>query len=119
MFTMASTSVGSDPLTDILARLLAVPLREVYAVLLRAGVVKIVDGSAGALRAPGDISRGATAATPVATAAVPSACAHPTGPNGVLPSSWLTTGVLMIAPSASSDPTAVLTTRGLRESIRV
>jgi hypothetical protein len=40
---MASTSVGSDPLTDIVARLLAVPLREVYAVLLRAGVVKIVD----------------------------------------------------------------------------
>ena len=34
MFTMASTSVGSDPLTDIVARLLAVPLREVYAVLL-------------------------------------------------------------------------------------
>jgi hypothetical protein len=35
--------VGADPLTDVLARVLTVPLRELYAVLWRAGVVEIVD----------------------------------------------------------------------------
>ena len=34
---------SSDPLTDVIARLLAVPLRELYAVLWRAGLVEIVD----------------------------------------------------------------------------
>ena len=48
-----------------------------------------------------------------------SACAQPTGPSGVLPSSWLTPGVLTSAPSANSEPTAVPTTSGLRESISV
>jgi hypothetical protein len=35
--------MGPDPLTDLLARALAVPLRELYAVLVRAGVVQILD----------------------------------------------------------------------------
>jgi hypothetical protein len=35
--------VGADPLTDLLARALAFPLRELYAVLVRVGVVEIVD----------------------------------------------------------------------------
>src|SRR4051812_24807732 len=59
------------------------------------------------------------AATAVAPAAVVSACAQPTGPSGVLPSNWLTPGVLISAPSAISEPTAVPTTSGLRESISV
>ena len=37
-----SVSLGPDPLTDV-AGLLAVPLRELYAVLLRAGVVQVDD----------------------------------------------------------------------------
>jgi hypothetical protein len=36
-------SVGADPLTDLLARALLVPLRELYAVLVRVGVVQILD----------------------------------------------------------------------------
>jgi hypothetical protein len=35
--------VSSDPLTDGVARVLAIPLRELYAVLWRAGIVEIVD----------------------------------------------------------------------------
>ncbi|WP_349256016.1 Rv1535 domain-containing protein [Mycobacterium sp.] len=35
--------VSTDPLTDVVARVLAVPLRQLYAVLWRAGVVEIVD----------------------------------------------------------------------------
>jgi hypothetical protein len=38
-----SVSVGADPLTDVVAGLLVVPLRELYAVLLRAGVVQVDD----------------------------------------------------------------------------
>jgi len=38
-----SVSLGPDPLTDVVAGLLAVPLRELYAVLLRAGVVQVDD----------------------------------------------------------------------------
>jgi hypothetical protein len=34
---------GSDPLTDFVTEVLAVPLRELYAVLWRAGVVEIDD----------------------------------------------------------------------------
>ncbi|MGV9661541.1 Rv1535 domain-containing protein [Nocardia niigatensis] len=34
---------GSDPLTGALTQMLTVPLREVYAVLLRLGVIEIVD----------------------------------------------------------------------------
>jgi hypothetical protein len=37
------TGVSGDPLTDAVARVLTVPLRELYAVLWRAGVVEIVD----------------------------------------------------------------------------
>jgi hypothetical protein len=37
------TGVSGDPLTDVVARVLTVPLRELYAVLWRAGVVEIVD----------------------------------------------------------------------------
>ncbi|HEX9176946.1 MAG TPA: Rv1535 domain-containing protein [Mycobacterium sp.] len=40
-----SGGVSADPLTDVAARLLAVPLCELYAVLWRAGVVEIVDRS--------------------------------------------------------------------------
>jgi hypothetical protein len=61
-----------DPLTEAVAGVLAVPLRELYALLWRAGVV-VVDG-----RCPADVvaagsSRGAKAAPAVATAATPSA----------------------------------------------
>jgi hypothetical protein len=35
--------VSVDPLTDVVARVLTLPLRELYAVLWRAGVVEIVD----------------------------------------------------------------------------
>ena len=35
--------MGADPLTDLLARALAIPLRELYAVLVRVGVVQIVE----------------------------------------------------------------------------
>ena len=38
---------ASDPLTDAVARMLAVPLRELYAVLWRAGVVEIDDWPTG------------------------------------------------------------------------
>jgi len=38
-----SVSLGPDPLTDVVAGLLVVPLRELYAVLLRAGVVQVDD----------------------------------------------------------------------------
>jgi hypothetical protein len=38
-----SVSIGPDPLTDTVAGLLAAPLRELYAVLWRAGVVEIDD----------------------------------------------------------------------------
>ncbi|MBV9088453.1 MAG: hypothetical protein JO044_00895 [Mycobacteriaceae bacterium] len=68
---------GADPLTDAISRLLVLPLRELYAVLWRAGVVQVVDR-------PREYfddtrvtvsSRGATAVAVVATAtaAVPSA----------------------------------------------
>jgi hypothetical protein len=42
---VSTTAVGivPDPLTDALAGLLAAPLRELYAVLWRVGVVEIVD----------------------------------------------------------------------------
>ena len=45
MSSVMSTGVGvgSDPLTDALTQVLAVPLRELYAVLLRLGVIEIVD----------------------------------------------------------------------------
>ncbi|WP_241566749.1 Rv1535 domain-containing protein [Mycolicibacterium elephantis] len=41
--TVSSTGVkvGSDPLTDAVAGVLLIPLRELYAVLWRAGVVEI------------------------------------------------------------------------------
>jgi hypothetical protein len=38
-----SSVVGSDPLTDVVADVLTLPLRELYAVLWRIGVVEIVD----------------------------------------------------------------------------
>ncbi|MFG1935251.1 Rv1535 domain-containing protein [Mycobacterium sp. NPDC048908] len=38
-----SVSIGPDPLTDVVAGVLAVPLRELYAVLWRAGLVDIDD----------------------------------------------------------------------------
>ena len=37
----------------------------------------------------------------------------------MLPSSWLTPGVLISAPSTNSEPAAVPTTSGLRESMSV
>jgi hypothetical protein len=40
------TGVSSDPLTDVVAGVLTVPLRELYAVLWRAGIVEIGDRSA-------------------------------------------------------------------------
>ena len=81
-----SVSIGPDPLTDAVTEVLTVPLRELYAVLWRVGLVDIEEGSPRS-RAPERRIRGAIAATDVAAVAVPSACAHPTGPNGVLPSS--------------------------------
>jgi hypothetical protein len=39
----SSIVIGSDPLTDVLAGVLTVPLRELYAVLWRIGVVEVVD----------------------------------------------------------------------------
>uniref|UniRef100_UPI00374EA7D3 Rv1535 domain-containing protein n=1 Tax=Rhodococcus opacus TaxID=37919 RepID=UPI00374EA7D3 len=36
-------SAAGDPLTGVVTRVLTPPLREVYAVLLRAGVIEIVD----------------------------------------------------------------------------
>ncbi|MFD2155914.1 Rv1535 domain-containing protein [Rhodococcus jostii] len=46
--SVAQTAVGvfsaaGDPLTGAVTRVLTPPLREVYAVLLRAGVIEIVD----------------------------------------------------------------------------
>jgi hypothetical protein len=38
-----SVSIGPDPLTDAVTGLLTVPLRELYALLWRAGVVEIDD----------------------------------------------------------------------------
>jgi hypothetical protein len=38
-----SVSIGPDPLTDAVSGLLTVPLRELYAVLWRVGVVEIED----------------------------------------------------------------------------
>ncbi|HEV7418930.1 MAG TPA: Rv1535 domain-containing protein [Mycobacterium sp.] len=35
--------VNSDPLTDVVARVLTVPLRDLYAVLWRTGIVEIAD----------------------------------------------------------------------------
>ncbi|WP_373413778.1 Rv1535 domain-containing protein [Rhodococcus sp. NCIMB 12038] len=45
---VAQTAAGvfsgaGDPLTGVVTRVLTPPLREVYAVLLRAGVIEIVD----------------------------------------------------------------------------
>ena len=41
--TVSNRSIGSgsDPLTDVVARALTIPLRELYAVLWRAGIVEI------------------------------------------------------------------------------
>jgi hypothetical protein len=39
----SSIVIGSDPLTDVLAAVLTVPLRELYAVLWRVGVVEVDD----------------------------------------------------------------------------
>jgi len=64
---------GADPLTEAMSRLLALPLRELYAVLWRIGVVKIVDRSPETFEESLVSSRGATAAAVVATAAVESA----------------------------------------------
>jgi hypothetical protein len=40
------TGVSSDPLTDVVARVLTFSLWELYAALWRAGVVEIADSSA-------------------------------------------------------------------------
>jgi hypothetical protein len=45
------TGVSSDPLTDVVAGALSIPLRELYAVLWRAGIVEIGD------RPVADVSR--------------------------------------------------------------
>ncbi|WP_245547948.1 Rv1535 domain-containing protein [Nocardia pneumoniae] len=41
--TTTGAGKGSDPLTDALTQVLTVPLREVYAVLWRLGIIEIVD----------------------------------------------------------------------------
>jgi hypothetical protein len=71
------TVVGSDPLVDGFAVLLAMPLRELYALLWRAGVVEIVDGPApgsaasARSRRPGvPATLGASVAMAVAVAAI-------------------------------------------------
>ncbi|WP_354524924.1 Rv1535 domain-containing protein [Mycolicibacterium sp. 624] len=38
-----ASPLGSDPLTDAVARVLAVPVRELYALLVSLGIVEIVD----------------------------------------------------------------------------
>jgi hypothetical protein len=38
-----SVSIGTDPLTDVVTGVLTTPLRELYAVLWRVGVVDIDD----------------------------------------------------------------------------
>ena len=37
----ASTETGGDPLVDTVARLLSIPLRQVYAVLWRVGLIEV------------------------------------------------------------------------------
>lgn len=39
----AAGTAGTDPVADLLARVLTVPLQECYALLWRAGVVQIVE----------------------------------------------------------------------------
>jgi hypothetical protein len=63
--------------------------------------------------------RVATPTAAVATPAEPSACAHPIGPSGVQPKSWLTPGMLISVPITASDPPAVKTTNGARDSSSV
>ena len=63
---------SGDPLTDAVSRVLVLPLRELYAVLWRAGVVHIVDRSAASDERQAS-NRGTTPAIVVATAAVESA----------------------------------------------
>jgi hypothetical protein len=63
--TASGTNTPSDPVT-VVARVLSIPLRELYAVLWRIGMVDIDDATAPS-------TRGATAAAAVAAAAVPSA----------------------------------------------
>ncbi|WNG93023.1 Rv1535 domain-containing protein [Mycobacterium sp. ITM-2016-00318] len=63
--TASVINTPSDPVT-IVARVLSIPLRELYAALWRIGVVDIDDATAPS-------RRGATAAAAVAAAAVPSA----------------------------------------------
>lgn len=47
MGTVSKLLIGlsSDPLTVVVARVLTIPLRELYAVLWRAGIVEIEDSS--------------------------------------------------------------------------
>ena len=37
--------IATDPLTDMVARILVIPLRELYAVLWRAGLMQIAEGT--------------------------------------------------------------------------
>jgi hypothetical protein len=39
------TRVGADPLAEVITRVLTVPLRELYALLWRAGVLEIIEES--------------------------------------------------------------------------
>jgi hypothetical protein len=80
--TSTAGGLGSDPLVDALARVLVVPLRELYALLWRGGVVVIVpvpaDSTSASPASPGsgvtaEKNRGTIAAPAVATAAALSA----------------------------------------------
>ena len=82
-----SVGVGFDPLTDTVARVLSIPLRELYAVLWRVGIVEIGDSSVSDEARRGASTCEIAAAATVAAAADPRAWAQPTGPSGVLPSS--------------------------------
>jgi hypothetical protein len=41
MTAVTQNNVGSDPLVDTFARLLSIPLRQVYAVLWRVGLIEV------------------------------------------------------------------------------
>ncbi|HWF71224.1 MAG TPA: Rv1535 domain-containing protein [Mycobacterium sp.] len=54
---MSTTDVLADPITSTLASVLTVPLRQLYALLWRAGVVEIVETDRMSRRAPARAAR--------------------------------------------------------------
>ena len=62
-------------------------------------------------------SLGSNAAARVPVAAEATTTAQATGPIGVPPKNWLTTGVSIRAKRAAAEATTVATTRGLRQPV--